>query len=91
MFQRHIWELIGSVNTGAFIVTNRDFTAICLRESYATTNFLDPDFWDLSQKVRLRLFIRRFDSTVLSFSPKCQKTVPKPQRLQAELYRSRSR
>ena len=31
-------------------------SAIYLRECYATTNFLDPDFWGLSQKVRYRVY-----------------------------------
>ncbi len=32
------------------------FTAIYPRECYATTNFLDPDFWGLSQKVTCARF-----------------------------------
>jgi hypothetical protein len=41
---RTIREMIVSVHTGAFV-------AIYHSECYATTNFLDPDFWGLSKKV----------------------------------------
>jgi hypothetical protein len=42
-------ESIGSAYTSAFSVLA--FTAIYPRKCYATTNFLEPDFWGLSQKV----------------------------------------